>query len=520
MATVPRASRRDLLTIAVLVAMVFVARLLFLYHDATPDPDSLMMAAGMAIDLTSDLPRGDTLLYGRHVGPGAFIAMRYTYPLFFDEPSHVVAFLNASAVVLSTLTAIPLYLLARRRLARAAAAGAVAVWALNPVAWESGTYFHTVVACTFLLLVAMECACRVDATRKGRAWYAATALVAMAAFVTRTEIVFAFPALLVWTLSSKRPRRDTLLFLSIAAFALAAYALVFVLFSSDTTIPSGGFRAYFRWYATHFAPREWVRSTTWAVLSLGVASLAAVALALARRPRAGPDPARLRGVVFGLAWVLPSFLFWVLTPVPVLRHYYLATLGVAWLFGVLVLQRARPRRAMALAAGVVALNLALPEALYAGYRALSGVRKTPHGTFFSAHAYWNARISRFVRLRQEAVSCAPERPLQSPDVLAVITWEGAAHLIYQLGASGYRVDRVAKESIYPGVHVVDFAVGTGGLRIVQYIYFEDPVLRLRVAGLVEEARLGGRCVVVPDAFAPLFGIADGPHPRLVRYSIP
>jgi hypothetical protein len=311
-----------------------------------------------------------------------------------------------------------------------------------------------------------------------------------------------------------------LLLFAVAGLAFSAYALVFALFSRDTTIPSGGFQAYFQWYATHFAPRQWVRSTTWAVLSLGVASIAAVVIGLARRPRTDAGREGTREVVFGLAWVLPAFLFWVLTPVPVLRHYYVATLGVAWLFGVLVLQRARPRNAVVLATVVAVLNLALPEALYAGYRAFSGERKTPHGTFFSLHAYWSERVSRFVRLRDEAMFCATGGSSHPPDVLVLITWEGAAHVIYWLGASGYRVDRVVKEAIYPGVHVVDFVVGTGAVRIVQYIYFEDPVLQSRVAGLVADARLGGRCVVVPDVFAPLVGIEDDPHARLVRYPLP
>ena len=384
-----------------------------------PDPDALLMAAGMAIDMNGDLPHGDALLYGRHVSPGTAFVVRAIYPLFFHDPRALVACLNWSTAILSAFTASTMYLLARRYLARAAAAGAAAIWIGNPVAWESGTYFHTVVPSTLLLLLAMVLAFRIERSRRGVAYYVATALCAIAAFLTRTEIVFAAPALVVWTLTSKRARRDTLLLASIAAVVLGAYACVLVAIAGESTVPSGGFHAYTNWYAASFSPRGLDRTAVWTVFSLGIASVAAVLLAIVRRRVAPRTSGHGRLVMFACAWVLPSVVFWMLTPVPILRHFYVATVGAAWLVGVVVLQDGR--RATAVAAAIVALNLALPEAVYGAHRWRTGLRKMPHGTFFSAHAYWSQRVATFVALRERAGACMEASSSQS--ALAVTTWE-------------------------------------------------------------------------------------------------
>jgi hypothetical protein len=310
-----------------LALIAFLARALFIYRDAMPDPDALMMAAGMALDMNGDLPGGDALLYGRHVSPGYAFLVRAVYPLFFDDASSIVACLNWSTAILSALTASTMFLLARRYLARAAAAAAAAIWIGNPVAWESGTYFHTVVPSTLFLLVAMLLAFRIGRSRRGVAYYVATVLCAVAAFLTRTEIVFAGAALLLWTLTSKRARRDTLVLVSMAAIVLAVYALVLAAIARESTLPSGGFHAYTSWYAASFSPRGLDRSAVWAAFSIGIASVAAVLVAMVRRRGTLYASGRGRLAMFACAWALPSVLFWMLTPVPILRHFYVATVG-------------------------------------------------------------------------------------------------------------------------------------------------------------------------------------------------
>ncbi len=500
--------------IALALALIaLITRALFIYRDAMPDPDALLMAAGMAIDMNGDLPHGDALLYGRHVSPGTAFVVRAIYPLFFHDPRALVACLNWSTAILSAFTASTMYLLARRYLARAAAAGAAAIWIGNPVAWESGTYFHTVVPSTLLLLLAMVLAFRIERSRRGVAYYVATALCAIAAFLTRTEIVFAAPALVVWTLTSKRARRDTLLLASIAAVVLGAYACVLVAIAGESTVPSGGFHAYTNWYAASFSPRGLDRTAVWTVFSLGIASVAAVLLAIVRRRVAPCTSGHGRLVMFACAWVLPSVVFWMLTPVPILRHFYVATVGAAWLVGVVVLQDGR--RATAVAAAIVALNLALPEAVYGAHRWRTGLRKMPHGTFFSAHAYWSQRVATFVALRERAGACMEASSSQS--ALAVTTWEVSAHLIYQLGVSNRRVHRITKDSMTPGIDLVRFDFDGGHLQIVQYIYFEDPEVQARVRTMIEDSRRDGACVLVPERFRAVLGVSGASDPGVIVY---
>ncbi len=485
-----------------LAVAAFATRALFLYRGAMPDPDALMMAAGMAIDMNGDVPRGDALLYGRHVSPGYSFLVGWLYPLVFDSPRFLVACLNWSTAVFSGLTAAVLYLLAREHVARSAAIGMTAVWTFNAVAWESGTYFHTIVPCMGLLLAAMMLARGIDSSRRGIARYACTVVVATAAFVTRTEIVFAWPALLVWTLTSARPRRNTLLLVSITFIVLAVYANVLIAIGKHSTVASGGFRAYLRWYAASFSPRGIDRTMVWAAFSLGIGSLAAVAIAMVRDRAAWWRSPRARRVLFGCAWVIPSTVFWLMTPVPILRHFYVAALGVAWLVGVLVFDRAR--WVWATAVVVIAVNLIVPEIAYAAFRARTGASKTPHGTFFAAHRYWSARVGEFVAMRESSGACWDITPPRS--ALALVTWEGAAHLMYRLGVSDRRVHRISKESIYPGVDVIDLEHDGGRLRIVQFVCFEAPDLRARVQALVDEARTAGDCIVVPAQYRATLGL--------------
>jgi hypothetical protein len=202
-----------------------------------------------------------------------------------------------------------------------------------------------------------------------------------------------------------------------------------------------------------------------------------------------------------------------LAPVPILRHYYLATVGVAWLVGVLVLDR--PRRTWATAIVVAVLNLALPEAAYTAFRMRTGASKTPHGTFFSAHRYWAARVDGFVAMRDRSAACWDATA--TPSTFALVTWEGAAHVLYRLGISERRVRRIAKESIYPGVDAIDLDYEGGRLRLVQYVYFEDPVLRARVRAMVEDARAHGECIVFPAELGDALGVAADDAANLVAY---
>lgn len=53
------------------------------------------------------------------------------------------------------------------------------------------------------------------------------------------------------------------------------------------------------------------------------------------------------------------------------------------------------------------------------------------------------------------------------------------------------------EMVFPGVRYVRLGVGSGEVRLIQYVYFEDPTLRATVARIMEESRRTGFCLFAP-----------------------
>jgi len=89
--------------------------------------------------------------------------------------------------------------------------------------------------------------------------------------------------------------------------------------------------------------------------------------------------------------------------------------------------------------------------------------------------------------------------------------------MYRTGVSDRRVHRITKASIYPGVDSIDLDHDGGRLRIVQYVYFEDPDLRARVQALVDEARAAGDCIVVPAQFRDVLGLTAAAANDVIAY---
>jgi hypothetical protein len=285
----------------------------------------------------------------------------------------------------------------------------------------------------------------------------------------------------------------------------------------DTALSSGDLGVYLQWYRQSFAPAGLVRSGTWAVLAMGIVSLTAALMGLANR---GPHTNR-RQVVIGLALLLPCLLFWLPAPTPIMRHYYVASLGVAWLVAASgVINRPGARGAVAVAA-VCLLNLGVPELLYAGYHVTHpGERKTPHGTFFAAHVQSAARLKRLAALRREVIQCGMTDGAPGPRVIALATWEVSSHLFYQLGVSGAGLQRLVTSSIYPGVPMTRCVLqGGGDVRIIRYTYFQDPVLQRAANVEIDRVRRDGACAAAPAALADALPALDDPAGPVIRYDL-
>jgi hypothetical protein len=283
----------------------------------------------------------------------------------------------------------------------------------------------------------------------------------------------------------------------------AGYLAFSRILSAETTLGAKGVvgyletlsATYLNWFSLHGLPR----STTWMVLGLGVGSIAASGAAMVRRLRRNTAKSGSeRLIAFALVWWLPPAIFWLLVPTPILRHYVLASIGLALLLGVVVLDRLSRRRVWIAAATIATLNVAVPESLYRAYNARTSHPKTPHGSFFYFHEISADRIERNARLADRIVACSgPGSGDGSPRSCALVTWEGFAAIAYATAVSGHRVEPKPIEMIFPGVRYVRLAVGTGELRLIHYVYFEDAVLRSRVLRIMEDSRANGYCLFAP-----------------------
>lgn len=494
---------RDRLELLALAIIALVGRAAFVYRGGMPDPDCVAMAAGMAIGMSGDVPVGDAILYGRHVSPGLHVLVSCVFPHLFGDPHHLIGFLNWMTVLSASVIVFPVYSLLRRHLPHRTVLAAVAVWVFTPVAWEAGTYYHPLVPATLLLALALVCAHGINRSPRGVAALVATVLLAAAAVIVRVEVVVVWPALVVWALLSKERRGQMLLLVVVTLFSVGVYLAASRLLSSGATMDSPGVGDYVAtlvgMYSRSFNLRGLPRSLTWMVLAVGVATIGACVLGLARFLR-GQTQERgdARLLAFGLACALPSILFWLPQPTPIVRHYLLASMGLVIVLATTVLGRLTPRRLVAVATAVIVLNLAVPDLLYRAYNATRAPAKTPNGSFFYFHEQAAERIARNRAVADRIASCSTRDDASPPlRSCAVVRWEEFAYVVHAAATCGRRVEPHPNEMIFRGVRYSRFGVGDGELRLVTYVYFEDATLREAVARILEDSRANGFRLFAP-----------------------
>lgn len=489
-----------------LTALVFLSRVLFIYYRGMPEADSMMVAAGVALGATGSMPFGETLLYGRQLNPGVFLFMRATFPFLWRHPADVVALLNGSSVVLGTLTLLPAYNLFRIHLSARVALASLAIWAFTPIVWEAQTYFHPMVPATFLFLLSLDCSRRVNRTATGILWLAMTAFLAAAAFLSRVEVAFVLPAVLFIAAASERRAKHLGVLAAVCVAVAITYWLVMASISTEASSTISGVSNFaMRWnemYGRSLSLRGLPRSLAWATLGLGFVSLAVCVMGLARGLLGSKERrAERRLVVFGIIWALPSLLFWLPYIVPILRHYYVATLAIAWMVGLVALKRLGGRRLVGIAVSIVALNLLVPEGLYRIVNAARPTPKTAHGSFFYYHEQTAPRVHELADLREAVVSCpAPGGAgTVAPRSLILCRWDAYANATYAIAARGRSVQIESNEMIAPQVRLVRYVCDGGEVRLINYIYLDDPRSQQAVSQQVAQALNDGFCVFIPES---------------------
>jgi len=112
-----RPDRRDALAISALLAAALLAGYSFVYRGGMSEPDSVVMAAGMA-RMAAGAPLSECMLYGRFLNPGIYLLFRVLQPLFAVSPGGTIDFLNTIGVLSWSLLPPLFYLLLRRRSGR------------------------------------------------------------------------------------------------------------------------------------------------------------------------------------------------------------------------------------------------------------------------------------------------------------------------------------------------------------------------------------------------------------------
>jgi len=408
--------RADTALAALLVIVALALRLAFRYSGGFGDANVIHMATGMASGVAHSLPFAETLEYGKNISLGVYAGFRILYPLFFEDASSTVTFLNAVGLMAGSLVYAPLYFLFRSTLPRSAALSAAIVVMLGPVVWENETYFQPVTLALLFFLLAVSCGRRMASTPAGMLWGLAAFLFGLASVLSRAEIVLGVPALLLASVRLGGRRQ----FLRAVGLTLAIGVTTLVLLlgmGSGVASQGSDLGPYMRSFLTSYiVPASALRNLVWAALGIGIASLASVSWGLIR---ARPLPSRIQADRASLLmWMGTILLFWIWNPVPLLRHYYLIVPALAWLLGEFIFRHGSARRAILVALLIGATNLMLPELLYGVHAARSqGPPKTPHGTFFSWHARKTGDVVRVREFARETVALVARRHMLEPGVL-------------------------------------------------------------------------------------------------------
>lgn len=516
--------RTDVTAVLLLTAVTFVTRLFFLYRGGMGDPDSMVMAAGMAMGLNSDSSFAETLLYGRQAQPGMYLVTHVVYPLFFDTPAHMIGFLNWFNLIVSSLLVWPLYALFRRTMTPAGTIGAVLLFFFSPMVWESGTYFHPLIPAALLVSLAVLAWSKMNSTRAGIVYFVLTYLAGSAAVLMRASVFLLFPAFIAWAIFANRRKRALLLSSAQILLVLLTYfAVVNKVFDSGAAGGRGLTRYASDFYATYLRPVNGsivAKQIVWAVLSVGASTSALCVFGVRRllRPRrgdtAGNQKYEGRSFAIAAAWVLPCTLFWLPSPVPIMRHYFFAAFGIAWFAGYALSRGTTARRACTVAAVAVLVNLGLPEAAYRFYnKTHPATPKEPHGTFFYYHENTKSRITRFTRMQRSVLDAVREnagRQHERPagGVFVEANWEGYGFLLYAMASSEYHLSKISETLDRNDVHFHRYRLGGVEVRLVHCL-LADVDRKGVVTGRIEEAVEEGFVIFMPaESVGPVYNPSD------------
>ncbi len=442
----------------------------YIYRGGMSEPDSVVMAAGMA-RMAAGESLSACMLYGRFLNPGIYILFKLIHPLFVRSPGDTIPFLNILGVLSFSILTGLFYLLLRRRFDRTVAVCGTLIAMLTPVFWETGTYFHPIVPALALLAGSILLFDRISSSPGGIIALLAVTALAAAAMVMRNEVLLAVPALFAAAALSKRPAQNLIFVVFITVLSCLAFLFVARAVSLDgkegLTGFSGGFSS---WLAGSASLKGLLRTVPWAVMVMGTASVLLASWGtlsqLMNRKNGEIGQRSAVTLIPALLWAIPVILIWLFWPVPVLRHYFVAVPAIVYLLAATVLSGRGKRAVIIITAAVITLNLGLPELLYRTYNSVRpDGAKEPHGTFFYRHSLVKERIERYHILLDEIAICSEAGQEKEPQcVILPVNWEIYGYAIYRLADRS--TSSVFKRNPATGIDTHQFATEGSSIRLI------------------------------------------------------
>ncbi len=487
-------NRKEILTALSLSAAALLTGAAFIYRGGMSEPDSVVMAAGMARMVAGE-PLSECMLYGRYLNPGIYFLFKLLSPVFVRSPGDTIQFLNIIGLLSFSLFAGLFYRLLRRRFDRTVAACCTLITYLTPVFWESGTYFHPVVPALALLTGAILLFDRISTSPGGICTFAMVTLLSAASAVMRNEVLLAAPALLAAAAFSTRPKRN----ISLVAIVTLISAIAFMLVTRAVSVEDQGgqagfFERFSSWLSGSISLRGILRTIPWAVMATGTVTVLAASWGTLNRFR---DRDTRVMIIPALLWAAPAAA-WLLWPVPVLRHYFIAVPAIVFILAATILPGRSKRAVITITAIVITLNLGLPELLYRSYNSLRPNRaKEPHGTFFYRHSLVEDRIERY-HLLQEKVSAFIEPGPAPGSRCAVIpvNWEIYGYTIYCLAGRAQLTG--LENNAARGIDTHDFQMWGRSIRLLQSKRFDLDQISEEMLQELGNSAVPGCTVLLPD----------------------
>ncbi|MBD3178478.1 MAG: hypothetical protein GF417_02180 [Candidatus Latescibacteria bacterium] len=432
------------------------------------EPDSVVMAAGMARMLSPDSSFAESILYGRQLNPGIYFIFRAVYPLLFDSPRHIIGFLNWFGVLSASFITWPLYSLFRKLYNPVISTGALLIFIFSPITWELGTYFHPVMPALVLALISFHAFSRISSSLKGVLFFIVTFITFSAAVIMRTEVLFLIPPAAVYILFSKKKLRNLILLLVVFTMSVISYFSLLSTIAIQSSSGGLGITGFAeRFLAMYFKPitiQGVLKSMAWAFMGMGSAMLVSILFCfiydLREKFRKGMKTKRTsrRVITASLFWILPSMLIWLLYPVPITRHFFIIIPAFILIFSELMFTRFQNSKAVLIIISIIVLNLVFPELLYRTYNSINPEsKKEPHGTFFYYHSRVNDRISRYIKMQMELVNPELRDSYSSKRIFVPVNWESYGYALLGMAETGNLVHLDTKE-LSPGTFIHDYAI--------------------------------------------------------------